>query len=302
MWSILMKEKSDAFSRFKAFKELVERDLERKIMTLRTDRGGEFMLSEFNGFCDTNGIKRQLTAPYTPQQNGMVERRNRTLMEMRRSTLKEMKVSNYLWGEAVRHSTYIINRVPTRALDNMTPYECLRLKKPSLNHLRVFGCLAYAKLDGAMLKKLDDRSLALVNFGTEPGSKAYRLYNPATRRIVVSCDVVFGEKNGWYWNKTTETTREPGMFQMKWGEVIDAGEGPVVVNDNNNNGINDNHNNDQGQNEEEEANDYEPQQIQPQVQQPTRQSSRQINKPQYIDDYVLQAELENRETSVIYKR
>ncbi|KAL0658987.1 hypothetical protein Bca4012_079572 [Brassica carinata] len=79
-----------------------------------------------------------------------------------------------------------------------------------------------------MLKKLDDRSLVLVHLGTEPGSKAYRLYNPDTRRIVVNRDVVFDEEKSWNWNKTTGTTRDPGMFQMKWGEVIDAGEGPVA--------------------------------------------------------------------------
>ena len=291
MWSILMKEKSDAFSRFKAFKELVEKDLNTKITTLRTDRGGEFTSLEFKDFCDNNGIKRHLTAPYTPQQNGVVERRNRTLMEMTRSILKAMKVPNYLWGEAVRHSTYIINRVPTRALKNMTPYESLRIKKPNLNHIRVFGCLAYAKIDSAMLKKLDDRSLVLVHLGTEPGSKAYRLYNPETRRIVVNRDVVFDEKKGWNWNKDTGATRDPGMFQMKWGEVIDAGQGPVVINDGEDQQQenNDQHNE---QNEDQE-NDID-QDVQPQqpIQQPTRQSTRQSNKPRYLDDYVLQAELD----------
>ena len=99
----------------------------------------------------------------------------------------------------------------------MTHYESLRMKKPTLNHIRVFGFLAYAKIDSAMLKKLDDRSLVLVHLGTEPESKAYRLYNPDTRRIVVIRDVVFDEKKGWNWNKTTGTTRDPVMFQMKWG-------------------------------------------------------------------------------------
>lgn len=122
----------------------------------------------------------------------MVERRNRTLMEMTRSILKAMKVPNYLWGEGVRHATYVINRIPTKALDNMTPYECLREKKPNVEHLRVFGCVAYTKIDTSNLKKLDDRSL--VHLGIEPGSKAYRLFNPSTRRIVVSRDVVFDEK------------------------------------------------------------------------------------------------------------
>lgn len=142
------------------------------IITLRNDRGGEFTSREFQEYCDKSGIKRHLTAPYTPQQNGVVERRNRTLMEMSRSPLKAMKVSNYLWGEAVRHATYVINRLPTKALVNMTPYECLTQKKPNLEHLRVFSCLAYSKVKAAYLQKLDDRSHSLVHLVIEPGFKA----------------------------------------------------------------------------------------------------------------------------------
>ena len=102
---------------------------------------------EFQEFCNNSGIRCHLTSPYTPQQNGMVDRRNRTLMEMTRSILKAMSVPNYLWGEAVRHATYLINRVPTRALKNQTPHECLTGKKPSIGHIRVFRCLAHANVD-----------------------------------------------------------------------------------------------------------------------------------------------------------
>ena len=111
MWSILLKEKSEDFCRFKAFKSVVENDLGKEIMTLRTDRGGEFTSKEFNDFCDTSGIKRHLTLPYTPQQNGVVERRNRTLMEMTRSMLKAMKVPNMRWGEVIdaREGLMVIN-------------------------------------------------------------------------------------------------------------------------------------------------------------------------------------------------
>ena len=76
--------------------------------------------------CEASGINRHLTAPYSPQQNGVVERRNRTLMEMTRSILKGMKVPNYLWGEGVRHSTYLINRVATKVLKTSTPFEALK--------------------------------------------------------------------------------------------------------------------------------------------------------------------------------
>lgn len=127
------------------------------------------------------------------------------LMEMSRSILKAMKVPNFLWGEAIRHSTYLINRIPTRALKDQTPYECLRNKKPVIDHLRVFGCIAYAKIESVNVKKLDDRSQTLVHLGIEPGSKAYRLYNPTTRRVVVSRDVVFNENASWNWKGADES-------------------------------------------------------------------------------------------------
>lgn len=95
---------------------LAEHETNTKIKTFRMDRGGEFISHEFSNYCDQNGIKRHLTAPYSPQQNGVVERRNRTLLEMTRSLLKHMSTPNYLWGEAVRHATYLINRLTTRSV------------------------------------------------------------------------------------------------------------------------------------------------------------------------------------------
>lgn len=157
MWTILCKEKGDAFRRFKLFKSLVDQETGEHIQTLRTDRGREFISQEFNMFCNDSGIKRHLTAPYTPQQNGVVERRNRTLMEMARSIMKHMSVPNRLWGEAIKHSTYLLNRIATRAIKDRTPYEVYHGRKPNVGHLRVFGCIGYAKVDSKLLKKLDDR-------------------------------------------------------------------------------------------------------------------------------------------------
>lgn len=103
MWVIFLKEKSEAFEKFKT---LVEVETRATIKTFRTDRGGEFISHEFQAFCEKYGIQRHLTSPYSPQQNGVVERRNRILLEMTRSLLKHMSMSNYLWGEAIRHATY----------------------------------------------------------------------------------------------------------------------------------------------------------------------------------------------------
>lgn len=96
MWTILLDKKSEAFNKFKVFKQLVENETKAKVKTFRSDRGGEFLSHEFKEFCEKNGINRHLTASYSPQQNGVVEHRNRTLLEMTRSLLKHMNVPNIL--------------------------------------------------------------------------------------------------------------------------------------------------------------------------------------------------------------
>ncbi|XP_066351663.1 uncharacterized protein [Miscanthus floridulus] len=148
------------------------------------------------------GIKHQFTAPYTPQQNGVVERKNRSVMEMARSLLKSMEIPGIFWAEAVRHSVYLLNRLPTKSMGYRTPYEGWNGRKPHLGHLRIFGCKGHVKIVGTHLKKLDDRSVPMVYFGIEEGSKAHRMYNPKTNKFVVSRDVVFEESLKWSWEST----------------------------------------------------------------------------------------------------
>lgn len=94
-----------------------------RVRTVRTDRGGEFLSNTFAEMCDDWGIKRHFTAPYTPQQNGVVERRNRIVMNIARSLLKSKRVPGRFWGEAVRHAVYLLNRLPTKALEDCTPFK-----------------------------------------------------------------------------------------------------------------------------------------------------------------------------------
>nr|KAJ0195020.1 hypothetical protein LSAT_V11C700382440 [Lactuca sativa] len=153
-----------------------------------------------------SGIRCQLMTPHTPQQNGVVERRNRTILEMTRSLLKAMTVPDQFWGEAVSHSVYLLNRTGTKALKDVTPYEAWKGSKPSVAHLNVFGCVGFVKkLRG--LSKLSDRSEAMVYLGVEEGTKGYQLYNPRNHRIVIARDVVFEESRTWSW--TEDTINEP---------------------------------------------------------------------------------------------
>lgn len=110
-----------------------------------------------------------------------------------------MKLPLTMWGEAVRHTVYIINRLPTRALSGQTPFEAWTGDKPDVGHIRVFGCLSHMRIPSAHTKKLDDRSMQVVNLGKELGTKAYRLFDPVSSRIFVNRDVVFEETKSWPW-------------------------------------------------------------------------------------------------------
>ncbi|GJR68716.1 zinc finger, CCHC-type containing protein [Tanacetum coccineum] len=202
MWVYFLKSKDEALAKFKIFKAQVEMETEHKVKALRTDRGGEFNSHAFVKFCQKEGIQRQTTAPYTPQQNGVVERRNRTVVEMTRSLLKGMNLPDSLWAEAVRHAVYLLNRLPTKAVKDITPYEGLKKRKPNLEYLKIFGCLAFVKKVGGHLTKLEDRSIPMVHLGKEPGSKAYKLYNPKSKKVVVARDVSFDESKSWTWETT----------------------------------------------------------------------------------------------------
>jgi hypothetical protein len=199
-WVYLMKEKSEAFEIFKNFKVLVENESGCMILSLRTDRGGEYTSNEFNEFCKVHGVKRQLTAAYTPQQNGVSERKNRTLLNIVRSILACKNMPKRFWPEALKWSTYVMNRSPTVSVRNMTSEEAWSGIKPSVHHFRVFGCLAYAHIPDNQRKKLDGKSIKCVNLGLSDESKAYKLYDPLEKKIIISRDVIFDESKGWDWN------------------------------------------------------------------------------------------------------
>ncbi|MCO5571040.1 hypothetical protein L7F22_024771 [Adiantum nelumboides] len=192
-WVYPLKAKSDVFAVFQHYVSMVENETGCKVQTLRTDRGGEYMSGAFKDFLGKKGIKHQCTMPYTPQQNGVAKRKNRSLMEMARCILKAKSLPHKLWMEAVACAAHVLNRCPTRALKTITPYESWYDRKPSVSYLRVFGCLAYAHIPQQLRGKLDDKAVKCIFVGYSSGSKGYRLYNPATNKIFESRDVIFAE-------------------------------------------------------------------------------------------------------------
>jgi len=149
---------------FQKFKVLVEKHSGKSIKILRTDGGGEYTSKVFEKFCEDNGIVHEVTAPYTPQHNGLAERRNRSLLDMTRSMLEMKKMPNTFWGEAVRIAAYILNRCPTKKLDQI-PEEIWTGSKQSAKHLKVFGSLCYMHIPDVKRRKLGDKSEPMILVG-----------------------------------------------------------------------------------------------------------------------------------------
>jgi len=163
MWVTFLKEKLEAFEKFKNFKAMVENQTRLKLKCLRSDRGGEFTSGEFIDFCEKQGIRRQLFAPRTPQQNGVVERKNRTIQEATRTMMLEANFPQMFWKEAISTAVYTLNRVQIRNNTGKTPYELWFGITPPVKYFRVFGSKCYIKRDED-LGKFDARSDAKPEF------------------------------------------------------------------------------------------------------------------------------------------
>lgn len=199
MWVALLPTKDQAPVAIRRIQAAAERKSGHKLRALRTDRGGEFTVSHFQEYCAELGVRRELTAPYSPQQNGVVERRNQSVVGTARSMLKAKHLPGMFWGEAITTAVYILNRVSSKSVGGKTPYELWNGCTPAVHHLRTFGCVAHVKITTPHAKKLDDRSRPMIFVGYEPGSKAYRVYDPMARRVHVSRDIVFDEAAEWNW-------------------------------------------------------------------------------------------------------
>jgi hypothetical protein len=190
-WIYFLRKKSEVFDRFKYFKALVENQTEKRIKVLRTDNGRDFYGNEFEEFCKKCGIARKKTTPYTPQQNGVAERMNMTLMEKARCMISGVGLGQELWAEVVGIACYLVNRSPSSTLDDKTPQEVWTGKETSLTHLKVFGCDAYVHVPSENMSKLDKKAEKCIFIGYKDGLKGYKLWNPETKKVVYIRDVVF---------------------------------------------------------------------------------------------------------------
>ena len=172
------------FSKFCEWKNEVEKSLERQVKIFRSDNGDEFISNEFKEYLKKEGIKQEFTIPKCPEQNGMAERLNRTLVEIIRSMLVDSQLPKSFWAEALVAAAYLRNRSPTMTVETKIPFEALYGEKPKVGHMRVFGCTAYSLIPKDKRQKLDAKMRNCIFLGYPNNKKGYRLYNQSNLKVI----------------------------------------------------------------------------------------------------------------------
>ena len=195
-WTIFLASKSETYELFTVFAKRIQNEKGMSIVSIRTDHGGEFENGDFATYCENEGINHNFSAPRTPQQNGVVERKNRVLADMARAMMTEKQVSQVFWADALSTACYISNRAYIRSSLGKTPYELFKGRKPNLSHLHIFGSKCFIHNNGKdNLGKFDPKSDEGLFLGYSNRSKAYRVFNKRTCIVEESVHVVFVETN-----------------------------------------------------------------------------------------------------------
>ncbi|KAM0916349.1 hypothetical protein ACQ4PT_010232 [Festuca glaucescens] len=195
-WVYFLKKKDETQQIFIDFATEVQRQHNLTILAIRSDNGSEFKNYTLNDFLSDEGIRHQYSAAYTPQQNGVAERKNRALMDMARSMLSEYKSRYDFWAEAISTACHSSNRLYLRKGLNKTPYEILTGHKPNISYFRVFGCKCFYKIKGVRLSKFEPKALEGIFVGYGVESHTYRVFDKASAIVIEYCSVTFEENDG----------------------------------------------------------------------------------------------------------
>ncbi|WVZ94377.1 hypothetical protein U9M48_040276 [Paspalum notatum var. saurae] len=192
-WVFFMEFKDEAFGFVRDLVLRLRNEIHKAMRAIRSDNGGEFRNSRFENFCRDLGLEHQFSSPYTPPQNGVVERNNRTLVEMARTMLYEHRTPRRFWAEAVNTACYIANRIFLRAFLGKTSYELRFGRQPSVKHLRAFGCRCFVLKKAGHLDKFESRCLDGIFLGYASSSRAFRVWILEAKQVVETSEVSFDE-------------------------------------------------------------------------------------------------------------
>jgi hypothetical protein len=195
-WVFFLQEKSHTQETLKGFLRRAQNEFGLRIKKIRSDNGTEFKNSQIESFLEEEGIKHEFSSPYTPQQNGVVKRKNRTLLDMARTMLDEYKTLDQFWAEAVNTACYAINWLYLHRILKKTSYELLTDKKPNVSYFRIFGSKCFILVKRGRKSKFAPKTVEGFLLGYDSNKRAYRVFNKSSGQVEVSCDIVFDETNG----------------------------------------------------------------------------------------------------------
>jgi hypothetical protein len=191
-----LNKKSEEFKSFNTYKEMVEIETKLKIKCLRSNDGGEFSSKEFMEFCSEHGIKRQFSVAKTPQQNRVVERKNKTIHEMDRTMLMDSKLIDVFWVQEVHTIVHTHNKGMLINNNDKTPYDLWKGRPTNVKHFRVFGSKCYIKREDGRIEKFDSRVDKCILVGYSSKMKSYKCFNMRLNIIMESINVMVDETNG----------------------------------------------------------------------------------------------------------
>jgi hypothetical protein len=192
-----LQDKSETQGTLKRFLRRSQNEFELKVKKIRSNNGSEFKNLQVEEYLEEAGIKHEFFAPYTPQQNGVVERKNRSLIDMARTMLGEYKTPERFWSKAVKIACHAINRLYLHRLLKKTSYELLTVNKPNVSYFCVFGRKCYILVKKGRHSKFAPKVVEGFLLGSDSNTKAYRVFiNKSLGLVEVSSDIVFDETNG----------------------------------------------------------------------------------------------------------
>jgi hypothetical protein len=198
-WVYVLKDRSQLFATFQSFYAEISNQFNAKLLAFRTDNAREYTESSFQEFLTSRGILHQTSCVRTPQQNGIAERKNGSILAIARALMLQMHVPKPFWADAVLTATYLLNRMPSRVLKGKSPFEILFAdKSPFSVPLKVFGCVSFVHNLNPSRDKLDPRAHKCIFLGYSRTQKGYRCYSPSLQKHFVSADVTFFEDVPYY--------------------------------------------------------------------------------------------------------
>ncbi|TLX69460.1 transposase family protein, partial [Labilibacter sediminis] len=208
-WVYFLRQKSETTATLIKFIKYIENHLKKPVRKIRSDNGTEFKNKELDGYLEERGIEHNFSAPYTPQQNGVVERKNRSLVEAARSMLNFANLPLYFWAEAIATACFTQNRSYLHKRFNITPYEILNKKKPNLKFLHIFGSRCFIMKMNVTQNKFSSKSDEGIFLGYSHNSKCFRVLNRRTRCVEEHLNISFDDH---YVRNPTVIFERPSLF------------------------------------------------------------------------------------------